>query len=159
MSSGTIEGLFSLLCFCSSALRPDSTLLQTQKTARKPASQSDASPARYKIYYVKEESRVTTSAWIPFLGPIGSLHPSGGAAQPGKGSAGPQEEGTADHNLHFHEVISDPCRCQRGKDRILMGKEGGPMAEVCRTRPLKAPVGPGGRLPSFTLCLLSLYFS
>lgn len=43
-----------------------------------------------KIYYVKEESRVTASTWISFLKLIGSLHPSGWIVQSDRSAEAPE---------------------------------------------------------------------
>lgn len=104
-------------------------------------------PTCYKIYYVKEESRVTTSAWIPFLELIGSLHPSGWVVQSEKGARRHHKESavTADYvclqrtsktTCNFMKWFLICVAALRRKHPIFMRNRGGLIAEVCRTRPL-----------------------
>lgn len=98
-----------------------------------------------KIYYVKEESRVTASTWISFLKLIGSLHPSGWIVQSDRGAPRHQRESRVAttgtklvrrDKLQFYQAVSDLLRGCRRKHTIFMCNRGGLIAEVCRTRPL-----------------------
>lgn len=73
-----------------------------------------------KIYYVKEESRVTTSTWISFLELIGSLQPSGWIVQSGRGAPRHQRECrvattgatlACRDDLRVYKAFSDLLRC------------------------------------------------